>query len=494
MACVMPYGRRAGFVPRRPDNFGDGGAFPEVHVAQYPLSMGLGAAAPRSRVLPLTVDTHGCIAYDGVVRQGENSGKTVYTSHGDLVPKIVAPEDADADAEEKQMVEEVSKRTRAALEAIVNSRLAAVNPASVPRHTSGDATSFVKYKPARQSPAFNSGAVERVVRVNRAQEDPILPPKHRHKRVPRPAGSPPVTVLHSPPRPASRKDAEEWKVPPCVSDWKNPKGYSIPLDQRVAADGRRMQEVQISDGFASLTEALYVAEQKAREAVEMRRAVVREVNLKAAERKEQDLREIARKAREERASAAAAAPPVDVEERAQRDTLREERRRQREREKRRDASSSGKKSASARDKDRDVSERIALGMASGSGDGGGGEVAYDQRLFNQDRGMDSGFADDDQYNVYSGRLFAAQPTLSTLYRPSKQGDSDTYGGDADEQLEKIAETGRFKPDKGFSGATQRVAGKRERPVEFDAPEESGEAYDPFVELDQYIARMEGKKH
>ena len=35
-----PYGRRRGFVPRSIADFGDGGAFPEIHVAQYPLGMG----------------------------------------------------------------------------------------------------------------------------------------------------------------------------------------------------------------------------------------------------------------------------------------------------------------------------------------------------------------------------------------------------------------------------------------------------------------------
>lgn len=31
---------RQGFIPRVREDFGDGGAFPEIHVAQYPLDMG----------------------------------------------------------------------------------------------------------------------------------------------------------------------------------------------------------------------------------------------------------------------------------------------------------------------------------------------------------------------------------------------------------------------------------------------------------------------
>ena len=66
---------------------------------------------------------------------------------------------------------------------------------------------------------------------------------------------------------------QDWKIPPCISNWKNAKGYTIPLDKRLAADGRGLQEVQINDAFAKLAESLYVAESKARESVEMRQKV-----------------------------------------------------------------------------------------------------------------------------------------------------------------------------------------------------------------------------
>jgi hypothetical protein len=57
--------------------------------------------------------------------------------------------------------------------------------------------------------------------------------------------SPPAPVLHSPPRKTSAKEQQEWVIPPCISNWKNAKGYTIPLDKRLAADGRGLQEVSI---------------------------------------------------------------------------------------------------------------------------------------------------------------------------------------------------------------------------------------------------------
>jgi SNW domain-containing protein 1 len=183
-----------------------------------------------------------------------------------------------------------------------------------------------------------------------------------------------------------------WKISPNVSDRKNSGGYCIPLDKRVAANSRRMQDVRVSNGFASLSEALYVAEHKARVAIQTRGKVVKELEMKAYVQRGQQLCEMANRVRAEMASGAAAAWPMDAElseQRIQCHMVCEERRRQRECEKRREALG-GKKSRITRDRDRDVSERIALGMASTGGGAGAGELTYDKRLFNQDTGMDPG--------------------------------------------------------------------------------------------------------
>ncbi|CAN1843773.1 SNW/SKI-interacting protein [Linum perenne] len=518
---VPPYLKREGFVPRKVDDFGDGGAFPEIHIAQYPLDMGRNRSAkPGSKILAVSTDAHGDVAYDAIVRQNENSKKIVYSQHKDIVPKILKNEmeddEEDEDEEMQKKIEQTTLETKAAIEKRVNVRLSAAQPKNVPEHSSE--SKYIKYKPSQQSAAFNSGAKERIIRMVEMPVDPLEPPKFKHKRIPRASGSPPVPVMHSPPRPVTVKDQQDWKIPPCISNWKNPKGYTIPLDKRLAADGRGLQDVQINDNFAKLSESLYVAEQKAREAVAMRSKVQKEMMMKEKERKEQELRALAQKARAERTGTAAppsmAMPGMDDmdtrgdydtvrerqkdapkesreerEDRLQREKIREERRRERERERRLEAKDAamGKKSKITRDRDRDISEKVALGMAS-AGAAKGGEVMYDQRLFNQEKGMDSGFQTDDQYNVYDKGLFTAQPTLSTLYKPKKDVDSEMYGG-ADEQMDKIMKTDRFKPDRAFTGTADR-APPRDRPVEFD---KEAEEADPFG-LDQFLTEVKkGKK-
>ncbi|GFP95683.1 snw/ski-interacting protein [Phtheirospermum japonicum] len=394
---VPPYLKRSGFKPSKPEDFGDGGAFPELQYVQYPLGMGRNSSQkPGAKTLPLTVDEHGNLRYDSIVKQNENAKKIVYSQHSDLVPIFVkdTEKEDEMDVDEKQKeIDETTQDTKAALEKIVNVRLSAAQPKNVPTQSSD--SKFIKYKPSQQSAAFNSGAKERIIRMVEMPVDPMEPPKFKHKRVPKASGSPPVPVMHSPPRPVTVKDQQDWKIPPCISNWKNPKGYTIPLDKRLAADGRGLQEVQINDNFAKLSEALYVAEQKAREAVAVRSKVQKEMMMKEKEKKEMELRELARKARSERtgvvSAAAAPMPPsergvndgddmnVDYErvketrgereERLQREKIREERRKERERERRLEAKDAamGKKSKITRDRDRDISEKVALGMASAGG-------------------------------------------------------------------------------------------------------------------------------
>ena len=78
---------------------------------------------------------------------------------------------------------------------------------------------------------------------------------------------------------------------------------------------------------------------------------------------------------------------------------------------------------------REITEQIALGMPARPS--GNGEVMYDERLLNKTRGMDSGFADDDAYNVYDKPWSVASNLQQHLYRPSKNVDQDQYGDDLD---------------------------------------------------------------
>ena len=56
-------------------DFGDGGAFPEIHVAQFPLEMG--RKRKTSNALAVQVDAEGKIKYDAIARQGQGKEKVL---------------------------------------------------------------------------------------------------------------------------------------------------------------------------------------------------------------------------------------------------------------------------------------------------------------------------------------------------------------------------------------------------------------------------------
>jgi len=479
---VPPYGHRQGFVPRSVEDFGDGGAFPEIHVAQYPFDMGKKKTSADQQIVPITIDSTGRVKTDAIL--GHGADKKVFSQYTDLIERQPASEDGLAKPSEED-ISEATARTRAALEKIVNTKIQAAQPSAPAGVGKGAAPTYIKYTPAQQGASFNSGASNRIIRMVEMPKDPLEPPKFKNKKVPRGPPSPPVPVMHSPPRKVTVKDQQLWKIPPCISNWKNSKGYTIPLDKRLAADGRGLQEVQINDKFAKLSSALYVAERNAREEVTVRAQIQTKVKQREKEKKEDMLRRLAEEARQHRGGAGAPsreAPEeepeqeVEKEERDEREKIRQERGRDRQRELRMEAA--GKKGKGLRDEDRDVSEKIALGQGAAGGGPQSEEALFDQRLFNQTQGLEGGFGDEDSYNIYSKPLFN-QGSANAIYRPSKGKDDISS-----EDMDKLLKTNKFRPDKEFEGVDRsKPVEPRNKPVEFekDQPEE-----DPFG-LDEFLS-------
>ena len=132
-----------------------------------------------------------------------------------------------------------TEKTRLALEKLVNGKIKAAQPKNVPG--TGGKSQFVRYTPGQGQ---DGGPLkQRVIKITEVIEDPLEPPRFKHKKIPRGPPSPPAPVLRSPPRKASAQEQKEWMIPPCISNWKNNKGFTIPLDKRLAADGRGLQDV-----------------------------------------------------------------------------------------------------------------------------------------------------------------------------------------------------------------------------------------------------------
>ena len=540
----QPQNKQLLFVPRSTADFDDGGSFPEIQVAQYPRHMGNPHLAKRNNaasvgeasnngsstpgghaivtrdVLSAQVDATGKVSYDAIVTGGTNADKKVYSKHSDLRGCRPTHEEIALPSQEEEA--STAERTQRALAALISTKVAMDKPtgsaitAAMDSATAHERTQFIRYTPNENAPGYNPQASQRIIRMVPKQIDPMQPPKHEHRKAPRGPAEDPVPVLHAPPEKLTKEEREAWNVPACISNWKNTRGYTIPLDKRLAADGRGLRDdATINANFAVLSESLYVAERQAREEVRTRAAVQKRLVLDQRQRREDELRELANKARMERSQVGAVANSgatagngelavcvegthrvadenddesvesvtqrnekvIDGEgdqARLQRDRLRAERRREREKEYRLERAGKSVevdnieeelKKKRRLENDRDVSEKIALGTHTGSGGAGG----VDSRLYSQNAGLDSGFGAEDEYNTYSRPMFDREGvTSSSIYRPTRDANME----DADAQYDKLKRgaTSKFAPDKGFGGAEGgATAGgaARNAPVQFE---------------------------
>ncbi|KAF6114725.1 hypothetical protein HJG60_010659 [Phyllostomus discolor] len=346
------YRYQKGWIPWLLEDFGDGGAFPEVHMAQYPLDMGW-----KKKM-----------------------------SNALAIQEVKKADDPDLQRSDKEAIKEMTEKTRVALEKYVSQKVAM----SVRAADKLVPAQYIRYMPSQQGVAFNSGAKHRVIRVVEVQKDPMEPPRFKiGKKIPWGPSSPPA--------------------PAC-------------------------------------------------EAVEMCAQIERKVAQKEKEKYEEKLREMAQKARERRAGIKTHVEKEDGEAH-ERDDIRYNRWKERQNDQNLSWAAPDKRSKLQRNENRDISEAIALGVPN---PWTSNEVQHDQRLFNQSKGMDSGFAggEDEIYNVYDQAWTGGKDLAQNIYRPSKNLDEDMYGDD----LEARIKTNRFVPNKEFS--VQTVVGKEVKKDQF----------------------------
>ena len=473
--------------------------------------MGRKPSSKTSTTLAVQLNGQGKIKYDSIARQGHSEGRVVHASFKDLIPLRQRADAGDLSLERPSSEEVASQtaKTKDALAKLVTGAVAAQKPKNVQGIKRNEAT-YVRYTPANQM-GDTSRKNDRIMKIVQRQQDPMEPPKFKHKKIPRGPPSPPPPVMHSPPRKLTAEDQEAWKIPPPISNWKNPKGYTVPLDKRLAADGRGLQDVTINDKFAQFNEALITADRHAREEVKQRAAMQQKLAEKERMQKEEQLRSLAQQAREEKsmtdrqasrarshsrnsASLSSRSDSEDDDAAKERERMRRERRVENEKQLRQSRMGAERRMQMiAREQNRDISEKVALGLAKPTRTS---ETMYDSRLFNQTSGMDTGFNED---QAYDKPLFAAQDAISSIYRPRATADEEDGDEAGTKEYEKISRSDRFeilgRAKEGFKGATEAAA--RDGPVQFEK-DITSVGDDPF-RIDEMIREVtgdaeEGRKH
>ena len=81
---------------------------------------------------------------------------------------------------DEEEVAETMKETQAALDRLVNGKIVAAQPKTLP--AAPGAPTYIKYTPSQQGPQYNSGASQRIIKMQDMPVDPMEPPKFRHKK------------------------------------------------------------------------------------------------------------------------------------------------------------------------------------------------------------------------------------------------------------------------------------------------------------------------
>ena len=258
-----------------------------------------------------------------------------------------------------------------------------------------------------------------------------------------------------------------------------------------------LPQVHINDNFAKFSEALYIADRHSREEVRQRSLMQQKLAQKEKAAKEENLRLLAQRAREERAGIAPTRPSAETsgamksslaaygsdsgsasegdeseeeeEDAAKvRDEMRAEKRREREREMRMNNMGTEQRAKMlARQQNRDISEKIALGLAKPTLSK---ESMLDSRLFNQES-LSGSFGDEESYGLYDKPLFHGSSAAAAIYKARgniTEGDEESFGGGTEEGIGRALDNDRFglgQAQIGFEGAREQEV--REGPVQFE---------------------------
>jgi SNW domain-containing protein 1 len=230
------------------------------------------------------------------------------------------------------------------------------------------------------------GSTDHAIRIADKTSDP-LDPSHFRNRKPIPLQqSDPAPILAAPPPKLTPEDERYWQVPTCVSNWKNPEGYVIPMDKRVGADARRFEQPGFSDKFANFSRALSTASTAIADSIAQKNMIQRQLAQKKQEQEEDRIREEARKLNEERKL-------------LQKEKTRDDRKIER------FLDDSRERREQIKRRNRDISARAALGIPITSQTV---DDEFDPQLFGKSGGLGTGYGADDACEVYERPLFAEQ--------------------------------------------------------------------------------------
>ena len=335
----------------------------------------------------------------------------------------------------------------------------------------------------------NSSKNSHLIKLVALPVDPLSNIKYRHHKIPLSNTNEKnfVPVLQTPSKPLSLEEQKKWKIPPCVNMSNNPKGLVIPLDIRLANDGRNLREYKANKNFAKFADILALTEKNVRKEIDERNKIAQSIQIAAAMKKELELKEAAKQARMERKSfnknnnASSVVYSLDNSdflnnnknkeeshilnnkrkrsmnseeekesiERKERNELREIRKKEIEYERRQELIKKYEKEG------RDINDKVLLGQNNMINNNN----VIDSRLYEIEGGIENPFDYNEDVQVYDKPLFNDKNKLSNIYK-----NFNSTGGENTKKL-----MGKILSQKGklFNTDLDAINSRKEGPVQFE---------------------------
>ena len=345
---------------------------------------------------------------------------------------------------------------------------------------------YINYQFDSPNNVNNSSKNSHLIKLVALPVDPLSNIKYRHHKIPLSNTNEKnfVPVLQSPSKPLSLEEQKKWKIPPCVNMSNNPKGLVIPLDIRLANDGRNLREYKANKNFAKFADILALTEKNVRKEIEDRNKIAQSIQIAAAMKKEQELKEAAKQARMERKSfnknnnsssiiytldnsdiinknrednyilnnkrkRSISSEEEEEKERKERNELRELRKKEIEYERRQELIKKYEKEG------RDINDKILLGQNNMINNNN----VIDSRLYELEGGIENPFDYNEDVQVYDKPLFNDKNKLSNIYK-----NFNSSGGENTKKL-----MGKILSQKGklFNTDLDAINSRKEGPVQFE---------------------------
>ena len=359
---------------------------------------------------------------------------------------------------------------------------------------------YMSYKPKSDIDDKNI----KLIAISENPIDPCMPSKFKHRKLKKSNDDVPVPILSSPKKKLTTDDHKKWIIPPCLSLWKNKKGYTLPLHMRISADLRGSKNIELSDKFAQFNDVFNLTEKQIRNDLQERNKLRDAIKIADQLKKEQELLELSKELNEHKSKSfndnSSITNSMNMSERnfsyksdiddkylknkrfsgfdsslAGDSSYKNSEFTKRNNEStylNNDLNSLDLKLIETRNKIRELNEKkFTKNYNKDTKDESKqiltNEDLVDSRLYNKTSGLQSGFRNDDDYNIYDKPLFNKKPSIYNIRPSQKEGFDENKIKDSAQILEKIKMRGELF--KGVENALSSRVGRNDR-IEFHKEE------------------------